>query len=344
MLRNLLHPLSRYRCALRGRMLAVRLDITTRCNLRCRMCHYLTKLDEPKYDMEPALFRRIADQIFPYTERAVLSCRFEPYMSPYVDEIIAIADQGPCQALGMVTNATLLNERRIEALVKCSALWSVAVSVDGGIRETYERIRVNAKWDQVVGNLEALARLKKQQGRETPYLQINTVSLRPSMKELPQIVDLAARVGAKLLVVIPCAWDDPDINEGIASWEEVMPMVEEARAKARQYGITLTLPPSLGGEEPKPADPSSVCYSTHCEAPWSMLQINANGDIYPCGFIEDPIGNIAKDDFADIWNNTAYLELRRSLALGQLSQKCRQCRGSQLDDMEHRTRKKPPIA
>lgn len=346
LLENLVDPLANYRHEPGDPPLRVRMDITNKCNLLCKMCFYPGTVGEPKFDMEPALFRKIVEQVFPYSETVNLACRYEPFMSRHVDEILDIVAEGPCRRVGFVTNGTLLTERRCRRLVENPAVETIAVSIDGATKETFERIRINARWEKLVQNLETLAAIKREKESLRPFIQFNMVLMKSTVRELPLLVEFAHRVGAVLVEGIRYLPMTSGLDEEIRDWEKVMPALIEAKRLAAQHGIMLFLPISdprlTTGSE---SDQEKRCneavvgrFSEFCEAPWSALQIYPNGDVHPCGYYGKAFGNLSQQDFLEIWNSEPYLELRRSLARMRLHPKCAECNPHGYDNIERKRR------
>ncbi len=345
-LENLIHPLQRHRHEPGVPPLRVRMDITNKCNLLCKMCHYPSTVGEPKFDMSPDLIRKIVEQVFPHAGQAVLACQYEAFMSRHIDEALRIVGEGPCRHVGIVTNATLWSERRIAAMLDNPALESLAVSIDGGTRETFERIRVNGNWDKLVRNLEMFADMRRARGQERPGVQFNTVLMRSTALDLPRLVELGIRTGIVKIEAIRYLDINPQLDEAIRDWEEVMPALVEARRLARANGIEIFLPisdPRL--DEAGQSDAEARCneaeigrFSPYCEAPWSAVQIYPNGDVHPCGYYGKAFGNLERQDFLEIWNSRPYLELRRSLALVRLHAKCAECNPHGYDNIERKGR------
>jgi MoaA/NifB/PqqE/SkfB family radical SAM enzyme len=65
------------------------------------------------------------------------------------------------------TNLTLLSERRAELCVK-SGLAEIHVSLDGASAETFERIRVRARFERVARHLRNLMMPRARLGSELP--------------------------------------------------------------------------------------------------------------------------------------------------------------------------------
>ena len=324
----------------------MRMDITNKCNLLCKMCFYPGTVGQPKFDMEPDLFRKIVDQVFRYAETASLACQYEPLMSRHFDEILDIVARGDCPRVGFVTNGTLLTRRRCERLIENPRIESIAVSIDGATKATYERIRVNARWEKLVENLETLAALKTERSTPRPYVQLNTVLMKSTISELPLLVDFAHQVKAVVVEAIRYVPMGASSDEEIRDWESVMPLLVEARNRARAHGIFLLLPvddPRLRTED----EPDFVAkrnegqlgkHSEFCEAPWHAVQIYPNGDLHPCGYYGKAFGNLRENDFLEIWNSKPYLELRRSLSTMQLHDRCARCNPHGYDNIERKKR------
>ncbi|MGZ3433223.1 MAG: radical SAM protein, partial [Isosphaeraceae bacterium] len=65
------------------------------------------------------------------------------------------------------TNLTLLNDRRAELCVT-SGLSELHASIEGATAETYNRIRVRARFERIVPNLERLVQARSRLAIATP--------------------------------------------------------------------------------------------------------------------------------------------------------------------------------
>lgn len=326
--------------------LSVRVDITNKCNLLCKMCGYPSQANAPKFDMEPWLMEKIVAQVLPYAAWATLSCQYEPFMSAHFDEILEIVAKASCP-LGMTTNATLLSERRARRILQHPTLRGLSISFDGATKETFERIRVNARWEKVIDNLTLFARLREELDPQREFLlQFNTVLMRSSIHELPAFVVLCARFGARRIAAIRYVPIQPGVDEGIDDWEPYIPLLLEAKKLAHQHHIEILLPltdPRLAMPDDSPEERGANeapigRFSRFCEAPWSGVQIYPNGDVHPCLFYGEPFGNLKEQDFLEIWNSPRYRELRRSLAKLDLHPQCARCNPHGYDNIERKAR------
>ena len=53
--------------------------------------------------------------------------------------------------------------------------------------------------------------------------------------------------------------------------------------------------------------------------------IDPNGDLRPCGYITESVGNLNDTDFEELWNCKTMLKLRQQLAHMKLSEQCKHC-------------------
>ena len=81
------------------------IEITNVCNLSCSFC---LKTGRTPYFMEPGEFRRIAAQSRKHTDYLYLHVQGEPFLHPYLDDILSICDELQF-SVQLVTNGTLLD-------------------------------------------------------------------------------------------------------------------------------------------------------------------------------------------------------------------------------------------
>lgn len=95
----------------------------------------------------------------------------------------------------VTTNGTIWNDR-VERLVDALQL-HVVVSIDGASRETYEAIRVGARWDEVQENLR---RFRAACDRHGTRLDLAHCLMVENWWELPQLLAMAAELRAPVFV------------------------------------------------------------------------------------------------------------------------------------------------
>src|SRR5436190_20076363 len=129
------------------------------------MCYFAgtDRLSFPPYEAEPAdgnmplpVFEKIAAEMFPRAWRVALGCAAEPMIHPRFREILAIAGRYGVPDLWFPTNLLALTPPTAAAIVE-NHVTLVAASIDGFTKETYEKIRVPAKWERLLACLDVLA-------------------------------------------------------------------------------------------------------------------------------------------------------------------------------------------
>lgn len=333
------------------RPLDVEMDVTNACNLRCVMCYFCDPHihNRPRKDISLEQFQSIAEEIFPFTRSLSLSFSTEALMHRRFCDLIDIAAASKVPKLFMNTNGTLISERISEHLVR-TGFSVVSISLDAATKETYERIRIGARFEQVMSNIETLNRIKKDQGSFLPRLVFSFVLMRSNIHELPAFIRLVHRLKGEqihLMHMVPYKRLDMDGESLFLEKERNNRMLSEARSTARECGIQLcdpgdfpleSAPPPPGGKSVVSKDNAAInrfdLNLTHedearncCPFPWHFIGITPYGEIQPCGwwYSGEFMGNIYEQSFEKIWKGSRFMELRNNLLNGRLSQDCRTC-------------------
>src|SRR5215207_11129517 len=221
-------------------------------------------------------FTRLVDQ-FPAMTELQLQGLGEPMMHPRFFDMVAYAVTRGIQ-VSTNSNLTLLTPARAERLVQSGLQW-LHVSIDGATAETYERIRVRARWQRVIGNLETLIATRSRLGSDLPQIRIVVVAMRQNLDELADLVRLAARVGVGSVFVQHLCHDFGEeslpahyrpMHDFVAeqTLENEQPWridraFSEARDAAAEWGIDLRLPRTT----PQPVPPGTSGRE-RCDWPW----------------------------------------------------------------------------
>jgi pyruvate-formate lyase-activating enzyme len=177
------------------------LELCSACNLRCRFCSLDSSLragmmkletldrvleeirDDARFDVKRLNLHHSGDVLlhpkFPqFLERLARERRDRGARFPYVTTL---------------TSATHLRGDKAEALLESGAVDWIRFSVDGGTRATFEAIRVGAKWDEVLGNINAFLDEAQRRGKK---LRTGMISIfdRREPELAPEFRALVARV------------------------------------------------------------------------------------------------------------------------------------------------------
>src|SRR5262245_40970682 len=171
----------------------VYVESTNHCNLKCIMCPTgIGVLARPKGYMDMALYRRIVDEIGGVVGSAVLHSWGEPLMHPDLFEMIRLGKRAGIR-METSTNITLLNAERAREVLD-AGLDVLYLAMDGVTKETYERVRVNAKWEKSLRNIERFIELKERAGGGTKMV-MQIIAMRETRSEVDAFVRRWDRAG-----------------------------------------------------------------------------------------------------------------------------------------------------
>ena len=112
--------------------------------------------------MDINFYKKIIDECKDNGTKAItLASRGEPTLHPKLPDMLDYAKDKFLE-LKLNTNATKLNEKLIRAILK-SNVNELTYSVDESEKEKFEKIRVNANFDQVVNNIKLFNKIRKEE-------------------------------------------------------------------------------------------------------------------------------------------------------------------------------------
>ena len=305
------------------------------CNLRCRMCPVRYREASNAF-MAWEAYTSIVDQL-PALSELHLQGLGEPLLHPrFFDMVRYAAARGV--AVSLNTNLTLLTPAKAELAATCG-LHAIHVSVDGATPETYERIRVDARFDRLERNMLRLVDALRRHASPTE-LRVTAVAMRENLDELAALVELTARWGVRALSVQHLCHDFGEstlparyapMRDFVADQTllEVEPAHVErafgaARAAAQRLGIEVRLP-RVTPLHHAPDTPGR----TRCDWPWRGPYVAYDGTAMPCCMIATPdrasLGNVVRDGVDAVWNGTAYEDFRARLGSADPPEICKSC-------------------
>jgi len=344
------------------RPLNVILDLTSRCNLKCVMCYFAAtdRLAFPPFDrqlsddgnMPVEVFEKIAADLFPRSWRVALACAAEPMIHPRFRDIVEIAGRYGVPDLWFPTNLLALTEPTAQALIS-AGVNTVAASIDGMRKETYEKIRVPAKWERLTACLELLRSVKKAARSKTPRLRIIFTWMRSNRADLAALPEFAADHGAEELDVrFVAPTSGVDVGPELLSDEDPRVLNAELAAAAHdavRRGLKLSSYPVFETEEDEPTGaiarvrrrlwrlkagidrPEYFRYGWYqslfgCAYPDRNYVIRPNGAVNPCIYWDkDPIGFYPADSLARIEKGAPLASIRNGLRSGEPVGTCETC-------------------
>jgi radical SAM protein with 4Fe4S-binding SPASM domain len=324
-----------------ARTFEVFMDQNNKCNLKCRMCGF----SDPrvaglsKYDMPIAVFRRIAEQIFPKASYVALSCMTEPLMTRDFGERLEIVKRSGVPFVDVITNGMLLDETIARRLVE-TRVTRLAVSIDGATKDVYEAIRIGASFERVTGNVRRFMEIRREMGATAPLLRINHVLSEANIDQFDAFLALASSLGAEAIDVRSIARFSNALDTGTSSrafFDKIAGVRERLDRWCERTGVqnvgVLRWQPTLI----EVFDEAGAKLT--CRRPWNTVAIHANGDVMPCiSWTRTPLGNIARQDFDEIRSGAVAAGVRAEFEAQRPGIDCEHCtikKDAAVPDEEH---------
>jgi molybdenum cofactor biosynthesis enzyme MoaA len=160
------------------------------CNLACTMCNSVLSSTIRKNQNLPPLKKNYSDDFIneidnyiPHLQEAIFSGG-EPFLIPTYfkiwDKMLAL---NPNIKISVVTNGTTLNERIKDLMER--GRFNINISIDSVHKETYEAVRVNAKFENVMQNFEWFSNYGK---RKNLPVNIPVCPLTVNWQGIPDVV------------------------------------------------------------------------------------------------------------------------------------------------------------
>ena len=304
-------------------------ETTRNCNLACMHCRASATHGPFSGELDTDASFRLLDQISHVGKPIIILTGGEPLLRP---DIFDIARYGTKKGLRMVMapNGTLITEKFAKQMAD-SGIQRISVSLDGATIESHDRFRgIDGAFKGALRGIK----LAKEAGVE---FQINTTITKTNLKEIPEIQELAIKLGAvahHIFLLVPTGRGKYIVDQEItaAEYERTLNWFYDQREKS-PLQLKATCAPHYYRilRQRAKQEGKAVTFKTHgmdaltrgCLGGTGFCFISHRGIVQPCGFLDVNCGDITKTSFADIWNGSdTFLSLRN---FNNLKGKCGRC-------------------
>jgi Fe-coproporphyrin III synthase len=308
------------------RLNSLKIKITEKCNLRCRMCNYWNV----DHQVEELSTKKVLDII---DEASAIGCKIitfsggEATLRKDLEEIFARVKEHK-MSMSLFSNGVGISSHRLNSLVT-SGINKISVSIDSPEPEKHDSIRgvkgAFQKSTEFVRNCVAL----KQADSDLHKVTIATCLTRSNVHNLSDMVRLVKQLGADMLTIIKT---EVRVEEGVllvltADEEKLYQkqILPDLKQMCRDNNIQFS---SSGISEHFGLCAKTELQDLPCYYVWENATITANGDVYPCcDLLQSPralLGNVKQMKLLEILNSDQAVNIR-SLISKRLLPVCGQC-------------------
>ena len=334
-------------------------EISTKCNLRCRMCgryNYHIPASQQGF-MSRAAFLNLTKLFTPGSQLALFG-RGESLLHPDFIYFLGLARKARMK-VGFNTNGLMLTAKMAQAMVELKQT-HLTFSCSAGTPETYHKVHGVNSWDKLWANIQMLNEAKMKYGLPSgegdirnvhPAVYLEFVSQLDNIRELPALLRKAFEyktVG--LLVIDMTAHSDamekqrmniPE-NQPLAAavYKEALALHEELVKQAGR-GFDFRLPNSYSPitkkfitesekqifSDMKKTDVNNCDISgeNFCIEPWRTFYVRFDGTVAPCVITGRVLGDLKKDSGEKIWNGEVYRKFRERMKSEKKPYECLHC-------------------
>ncbi len=310
------------------------IEVTRRCNLRCKMCQYIDWLENVpiREQMEGELsteeWLHVINQIPRFS--LITFTGGEAFVRKDFMELLTTASKRA--RTHFVSNTTMLPADRAEAIVALAPkrLGGIGFNFAGtsieGPGDRHDEIRqMRGAWDRSMKGIRLLRDFREAAKKPCPLIHVTTVIQKDNIDVLHLMPQMIADCGADVLNLVtetrmhdlPELGDvDPAIfNTEDLSWPKIDPKalteaLDRTEDAAKQAGIELRMPRMPREDIIAYYDGGVDLKNYECRNAWNTMILGRQGNAYPCWIKK--VGNVREDSLKDLWNNATMREFRQT--------------------------------
>ncbi len=314
------------------------LEVTNRCNLRCKACILYRGSWEPARDVTFDEMVRITDQL-PDLEQIALHGIGEPLLNEELAAMIRYLKNRNVYVL-FNSNGILIDEKRQYELIT-AGLDELRISLDAASPHGYSVMRNSDKFDQIVRNLHSFVEHCKQLHVSHPKLSLWYLGTRENLAELPEFIRLADAIGIKDVYLQRLVYFQDDAGYGLAMPEKTLmdsagktrEYLNQSQDLAKQFDIQFTASGLHAPLESVQVNAANRPSWKQCFRPNTLMYITANGNVLPCcispfatsDYSSIILGNVFESSLEEIWRGPKYRDFRKTHQTDSPPQCCRGC-------------------
>lgn len=307
-------------------------EATRFCNHRCYFCYFRSGMDSNDDILTTDEIKRVIDEASELNVVVFTIEGGEPFMRRDLPDILEYIRGNSDISIDILTNGTLITHKLADTLANIlDPGWDrFQVSLVGYDEESHRCVVGRNSFQRVNTGVKALV--------ENGFsVRSNTVITTQNFDHLHDIYYLANDIALNdgFTIALPLYFDDPFYSDTSRTMKAIRSINKALDREKENGGVTIRgIPPFyyIPGIRTIAydllADEFGDVNRTGCEGASSKININFNGDVYPCVFLqydEFKMGNVKTGRIKDIWTtpeNNSYV-FREGRACS--SHKCGEC-------------------
>lgn len=281
-------------------------NTTNKCNMYCEHC-YRDAGNKESSELTTKEGKVLLEEIAKAGFKIMIFSGGEPLMREDIFELISYASSlGLRPVLG--SNGTLISSSTAVRLKK-AGITTVGISLDSLNAEKHDRFRnCNGAWrDTIYG-------MKNCREMGIPF-QIHTTVMDWNKDELLHITDFASTMGAiahHAFFLVPTGRGE-NIEREVLNLEDYEGLLKAIMEKQKQVDIELK--PTCAPQFIRIAEGMGMKlrFSRGCLAGINYCIISPKGDVQPCAYLKETVGNVRKMSFGEIWAQSRIFKELRTL-------------------------------
>ena len=300
---------------------AVTVNVTRRCNLRCLGCFshspYIDNRmagDLPSEDLDFDMFGRLCRELQTMGTGTLVICGDgEPLLHPQLVDMIRLAKGSGFRTV-LLTNGTLIDEAKARALVD-TGIDLVRISFWAATPDDYEKACPGASGEYFVNAVKAvdyLTSAKDARRASSPCVALHLIINRYSVRGIDSFIDLALKTDCDFVSFSPLHTVFGQLDSfGLSRQEESVLKVRLGHAKKKlgSFGVRHNIDETLKRYEIG----VDVRQKIPCYIGWMQCRIKTDGMVQPCNPCRWPMGTLRERSLREIWTGSAYEEFRERI-------------------------------
>ncbi len=310
------------------------MEVTRRCNLRCKMCQYIEWLEnEPirvqkEGELSTEEWLSVIDQVQRFS--LITFTGGEPFVRKDFMDILTHASRKA--RTHFISNTTMLPEDRAEAVAALAPkrLGGIGFNFAGTSIEApgdrHDEIRkLRGAFERSMNGIAMLRKHREISHKQCPKIHVTTVIQVSNVDVLHQMPEVIKEAGADVLNLVtesrmhelpnlgevdPRTYRMDQLEYPRISRKQLGPALDRTVEEAKRVGLELRMPRM-------PVSNLLDYYEGHmdlvefeCRNAWNTLFIGRQGDAFPCWIRK--IGNVRESSIKTLWNNALMRDFRQA--------------------------------